>query len=1050
MTELAALAPDWPEISRVLDDALAMPAGERASWLAGQTALTEPVRQAVQRLLAVQADIETGDFLGTLPPLGLGRGAESGPADGAGAAWAEPQPGAAVGPWRLLRELGQGGMGSVWLAERADGSLKRQVALKLPRLSWARGLAERMARERDILASLEHSHIARLYDAGLDEHGRPWLALEHVQGKPIDEHARDQALDVKQRVRLLLQVCEAVAYAHSRLVIHRDLKPSNILVTEDGQVKLLDFGIAKLMQGEQAQATALTELGGRALTLDYASPEQVRGEALTTSSDVYSLGVVAFELLTGARPYQLKRGSAAELEEAIAQADVPLASTAATPMLRKALRGDLDAILNKSLKKAVGDRYAGVAEVGADLLRHLGNEPVTAQADTRAYRVGKFLRRYRLQAGAAAAVAGSLLAGTGVAVDQARRADAQRDLALRANEQALLAQRDAEGQATTARAQRSIAEAATAQAEQAAVTAREQSLRAQQAVVAEQRAAADARRQAVRAEEVKRFVLSLFERADSEAGAGAATTALELLQQARTRIDRELRDEPAVAFELNVALARSLASLGDRGAAMAIVTELLAPKWAAAPVASALRLQVRIMHAEWLPDQGKESESLARLTELERDTRSGSVPPDLRVAVLRSLSQALLTGGSAYADAVKRAEEAAAFADHTPGVSAVTRLRAWMSVANARQLARQGGVREAAERALGLARQIYGEGKAEPLLEARQFFALGLVAEGRPAEALPHYQELLRARVSLLGATHNSLAGLYNSLGNAQMQTGDFPGALDSYNHLARVVDANDNGASFNRAISRFRIATVHAAQRQWPAAAARFREAIELSGPAGEAPRGSVVNWAYNLAAAQARAGDPEGAEKTLQRVGTAPPGDDFDQAMRASQSAVVRTRQGRHAEAVELAERADAYFGAQPNRRLAARVKVLLGRSLLEAGRSGAALAPLREAEAQLTGGGGVDLAEAQLSLGQALLAAGQAADAKAVLEKAQATWTGAEPAALELWLTRGHMALALHRLGDRAAARPLAARVQSGLAGSNAHEAQALRTALQGLDP
>jgi serine/threonine-protein kinase len=595
-----------------------------------------------------------------------------------------------------------------------------------------------------------------------------------------------------------------------------------------------------------------------------------------------------------------------------------------------------------------------------------------------------------------------------------------------------------------------IAEAATTQAEQAAATAREENLRAQRAVVAEQRAAADARRQAVRADEVKRFVLSLFERADSEAGAGAATTALELLQQARTRIDRELRDEPAVAFELNVALARSLGSLGDRGAAMAIVTDLLAPKWAAVPVDPALRLQARIMHAEWLPHQGRERESLALFMALEQDTRSGPVPPDLRVAVLRSLSVALLMAGSDYGNAVKRAEEAATFADRTPGVGAVTRLRAWMSVANARQMARQGGVREAAERALELARQIYGDGQAEPLLEARQFFALGLVAEGRPAEAVPEYQALVQARVSLLGATHTSLAGLYNSLGNAQMQTGDFPGALETYNHLARVVDANNSGASHSRAISRFRIATVHAANRHWAAAAARFREAIELSGPVGEAPRTSVVNWVYNLAAAQARSGDLDGAEKTLQSVGAAHPGDEFDRAMRASQAAVVRTRQGRHAEAVELAERASAYFGAQPNRSLAARVKLLLGRTLLEAGRSTAALAPLREAEAQLKGGGGVDLAEAQLSLGQALLASGRPAEAKAVLEAAQATWTNAEPAALELWLTRGHLALALRQLGERAASSQLAAQVQASLAGSNAPEAQALRMTLQGLDP
>ena len=221
-------------------------------------------------------------------------------------------------------------MSAVWLAERADGSLKRKVALKLPLLSWAPGLSERFARERDILATLEHPHIARLYDAGLDAQGRPYMALEHVEGRPIDAFCREQALPVAVCLQLLLQVADALAYAHGRLVLHRDLKPANILVTAQGQVRLLDFGVAKLMQGDSAVETALTRVSGRAMTPDYASPEQVRGEPLGTASDVYSLGVVAYELLAGTRPYRLQRGSAAELEEAITAQEIPAASTAAT------------------------------------------------------------------------------------------------------------------------------------------------------------------------------------------------------------------------------------------------------------------------------------------------------------------------------------------------------------------------------------------------------------------------------------------------------------------------------------------------------------------------------------------------------------------------------------------------------------------------------------------------------------------------------------------------------------------------------------------------
>ncbi len=424
MPQTPDLAAHWPQLDRLLDEALDQPPAAREAWLAALTPEHAGLSDTLRRLLQAHRQAETQDFLGALPALAAGTQARQ--EDDTDL----PQAHDVVGPYRLLRELGRGGMGTVWLAERDDGQLKRPVALKLPQLSWARGLAERLARERDILATLAHPHIARLYDAGVDTQGRPWLALEYVQGQSLDAHAQAAGLSVAQRLQLLLQVCEAVAYAHSRLIIHRDLKPGNILVSDDGQVKLLDFGIAKLTQGDTAEASALTRLSGMAMTLDYASPEQVRGEPLSTASDVYSLGVVAYELLTGQRPYRLKRGSAAELEEAITSAELPLASSrAGDAVLRKALRGDIDAILNKALKKNVAERYATVDALALDITRHLKREAVLARPDALAYRAARFLRRHRLPVAAGGAVALALVAGTGVALWQAQQARQQAERA---------------------------------------------------------------------------------------------------------------------------------------------------------------------------------------------------------------------------------------------------------------------------------------------------------------------------------------------------------------------------------------------------------------------------------------------------------------------------------------------------------------------------------------------------------------------------------------------------------------------------------------------
>jgi len=419
MTTLSVIAARWEHVEHLLDEVLALPAAERQAWLESLDGDSAQHRGALRALLQTQARIETDDFLAEGPRLPGGLASPGGSA--------EPHGGDLVGSYRLIRELGRGGMGLVWLAERADAMTARQVALKLPRIAWGDAFAERLARERDILATLEHPHIARLYDAGIDAHGRPFIAMQFVEGEPIDAHCRHHDLPVRERIDLLLQAMSAVAHAHARLVVHRDIKPGNILVSAGGQATLLDFGIAKLIEdGQPTRATALTERSGRALTPDYASPEQIRAEPLGTASDVYSLGVVAFELLTGARPYRLGRGTAAELEVAILDVAPPLASEMATdPALRKALRGDLDAILNRALKKAVAERYPSVEAFAQDLRRHLQGEPVQARPDSARYRLGKFVGRHRLATAMGAALTLSVLAGSAVSLWQAQQARAQ-------------------------------------------------------------------------------------------------------------------------------------------------------------------------------------------------------------------------------------------------------------------------------------------------------------------------------------------------------------------------------------------------------------------------------------------------------------------------------------------------------------------------------------------------------------------------------------------------------------------------------------------------
>ena len=446
------LSPDRRrQIEDLFEDALEVPRSARDAWLDVRCAADTALRGEVAALLAGHE--RTHGIL------------EDGGVKLAVAQTADPLPDRRIGPYRVRREIGRGGMGVVYLAERDDGQFRQRVAVKLLRDSPdAEELHRRFLAERQILASLSHPNIAQLLDGGVTDGQLPYLVMEYVNGVPITTYCDERRLSVEPRLLLFRDVCEAVHHAHQNLVIHRDIKPSNILVTADGHIKLLDFGIAKLLTPTLGSSpTPVTRTAYRPMTPEYASPEQVRGETITTATDVYSLGVVLYELLCGSRPHRTSGGLhelarlvyEQEPERAslrVARRDVPgfedsggwtleaeviAAARGTTPdRLSRRLRGDLDAIVAMALRKEPARRYGSADLLWQDLQRHLDGLPVLAHRGSRGYRTRKFLARHRVQATAAAVVAMSLIAGSVIAVRQAVVAQGERDRAEQSRAQA--------------------------------------------------------------------------------------------------------------------------------------------------------------------------------------------------------------------------------------------------------------------------------------------------------------------------------------------------------------------------------------------------------------------------------------------------------------------------------------------------------------------------------------------------------------------------------------------------------------------------------------
>ena len=482
-----------------------------------------------------------------------------GPAQAAMTPWQGPdQPGTVVGHYRLLRLLGAGGMGTVWLAERDDGQFRQQVALKLVNPSAARaGLQARFMQERQILARLQHPNIAALHDGGVSADGRPYFALEFVEGRAITEYCDEHGLDVRDRVRLFLQVLRAVAHAHQRLIVHRDIKPSNVLVTNERVVKLLDFGIAKLLA--QPDSGVQTQHGERAMTPRYAAPEQVRGDPVTVGTDVYALGMTLFEMLTGRMPYHVPSGSVRAIEEAILTQEPCRPAQALQPgpedlfldpsreryergvdraRLRRELRGDIEQIVLKALRKESEQRYASAEAFAADLERYLDQRPVLARPPSFGYHLRKWLHRHALGAGLATAALLTLVTGLFVLNSERERANAA----------------------------------------------------------------------AQRAEATQDFLVGLFEEAGPDSGASATASLREILARGAARIERDLGREEVLKQRLTGLIGRLMNDVGDFARAEAVLSRALEGLEGRAP-ADPERLALRIQLGEAYHHTGRHEES---------------------------------------------------------------------------------------------------------------------------------------------------------------------------------------------------------------------------------------------------------------------------------------------------------------------------------------------------------------------------------------------------------------------------------------------------------
>ena len=927
--------PTHPTVAaeRLFAELIDLDAAQRAVRLAADCADQPALRAEVESLL--EAALRGADYLDGLR-LRLGLAADAEPGREAGN----------VGPWRLIRELGSGGMGQVWLAERTDLLQGRQVALKLPHLSggaWRRsGLAERLAREREILATLEHPNIAQLYDAGITPAGQPWLALEYVAGERIDSFCRARALPVAERLKLFLQVASAVAHAHAQLVVHRDLKPANILVTDRAgvfEVKLLDFGIAKLLQddahGSGGAESALTRDAGRPLTPDYASPEQILGQPIGTASDIYSLGLLLFELLAGVHPRRAAASGPAAPGDAFERGDVPRPSALAPAGWRRPLRGDLDTIVLRALKQAPAERYATVPALAEDVQRHLDHRPVLARPDAWAYRAVRFVRRHRGAVATGGAVTAALLAGAALAVWQA---DAARS---------------------------------------------------------EQR----------RAESVKSFVADLFLDADPYRTTSREPTVAGLLQAAQQRLDGVAGAAPAVRVELLLMIGASHAGLQQFDRAEPLFDQALALARRELGADHDLARQARLSLIDLYRHRGRLAEMKTELDALLPMLRQPRTPVQrelLLQAVLLTAHLAIDEGR--YAPARDAAREAVNLSTALHGGRHPATVDAQIVLATALSFAANADVvpfpaaLEQAALAHRLTLEVHGEDHAKAL-DAGLAYGAALHDAGRFGQARGMLETVMRGLLKTLGDEAAAVAYAANDLSRNALELGDETAALRYAEWCLKLHLRQTGPDSLYVALARRQLGRSLLALHRPAAARAEFEHALRVITAQRGADSPLVLNLTALLALAQVQAGQVDEAWRLL-----APRMAAFQQTFPGLRhlglrvAGLVREGQGDLSAAAALQDQALAALPERAGERT--RRNILLGeraRVALGQGDAAAALAWLdRVVRPEGSVSPSLEDAERQLTRGRALLALGRPAQALEALQQAEAAWQALAPQA------------------------------------------------------